>query len=205
MPFDNAEFITSAPALDTCPKPDLPEICFAGRSNVGKSSLINSVTRRKKLARTSNTPGKTQQMNYYLVDNAFYLVDLPGFGYAKVPEAERKRWGKNIRDYLLRRETLRLILHLVDSRHEPGRLDEEFFYWMGENEKPFSVLLTKSDKLSAAKLQRSVSRLEKLLEEMNIDVPVLACSAETGSGIDEVRDLILEFAGPQHQISNPIP
>ncbi len=194
MTFEKAEFITSAPTLDHCPEPDLPEFCFAGRSNVGKSSLINKLTNKKRLARTSNTPGKTQQMNYYRIDGVIYLVDLPGFGYAKVPEKERKRWGEDIRRYLLKRESIEMILHLVDSRHPPGKLDEEFFYWMASNGIPFSVILTKSDKLSGNKLMQSGSRVNKILKEMNIEVPVIACSAETGSGIDEIRSLILEFS-----------
>jgi GTP-binding protein len=194
MAFEKAEFITGAPSLDQCPPSDLPEFCFAGRSNVGKSSLINKLTNKKRLARTSNTPGKTQQMNYYRIDNAFYLVDLPGFGFAKVPEQERQRWGKDIRQYLLERETIELILHLVDSRHPPTRLDEDFFYWMASNQKPFSVLLTKSDKLSNNKIRQSVSTTQKVLLDMNIEVPVIPCSAETGKGIDEIRSLIIEFS-----------
>jgi GTP-binding protein len=194
MSFDKSQFITSAPSIDDCPPPTLPEFCFAGRSNVGKSSLINKLTNRKRLARTSNTPGKTQQMNYYLIDESFYLVDLPGFGYAKVPEKERQKWGRDIKQYLLMRETLELILHLVDSRHPPTALDEEFFYWMASNNKPFSVLLAKSDKLSANKLKGSIKRCSDILNDMNIEVPIVACSAETGYGINEIQSLILEFS-----------
>ncbi|MEX2585032.1 MAG: ribosome biogenesis GTP-binding protein YihA/YsxC [Balneolaceae bacterium] len=194
MSFEKAEFMTSAPTLDDCPEATFPEVCFAGRSNVGKSSLINRITNKKKLARTSNTPGKTQQMNYYRIENLLYLVDLPGFGFAHVPEKERKRWGKDIRNYLLNRPALRMILHLVDIRHEPTALDEQFFYWMAANEKPFSVLLTKEDKLSANKRQQSISTVRKILQQMNIDVPILSCSAETGSGIPEIQALIREFS-----------
>lgn len=199
MSFEKAEFITSAPTLDDCPEATFPEVCFAGRSNVGKSSLINRLTNKKKLARTSNTPGKTQQMNYYRIDNLLYLVDLPGFGYAQVPEKERKRWGKDIRNYLLNRPTLRMILHLVDIRHEPTALDEQFFYWMAENRKPFSILLAKEDKLSANKRQQAVSNVRRVLKQMNIDVPILTCSAETGSGIPEIQALIREFSTTEPQ------
>lgn len=192
--FSSAEFVTSATTLANCPPPELPEVCLAGRSNVGKSSLINRIVNRLNLARTSNTPGKTQQMNYYRVDGAFHLVDLPGFGYAKVPAAERRRWGVAIRDYLLGRETLRLTLHLVDCRHEPTELDEEFFYWLASNGLPFAVLLTKADKLSKSRLEESIARVQGVLEEMNIEVPVLACSSGSGDGIDQVRELIVEFA-----------
>ncbi|MEX0995201.1 MAG: ribosome biogenesis GTP-binding protein YihA/YsxC [Balneolaceae bacterium] len=197
MAFKKAEFIKSSPSLTECPEPDKPEICFAGRSNVGKSSLINKLVNRKNLARTSNTPGKTRHMNYYLIDERFYFVDLPGFGYAKVPKKEQERWAEEIRKYLLERPTLELVIHLVDSRHEPTHLDEEFFYWLGSNEIPFSVLLTKCDKISGNKVRQSHARLQKLLHEMNIEVPVFTCSAETGAGIDEVLSLIHDFSQSQ--------
>lgn len=193
MAFNKARFVTSAPRLADCPPESLPEFCFAGRSNVGKSSLINKITNRKKLARTSNTPGKTQQMNYYEIDEAFYFVDLPGFGYAKVPKKERERWGRDIQTYLLNRNTLELIFHLVDSRHPPSELDEEFFFWMGSNQKPFVVIVTKADKLSNNKLNSSLAGIKRILKEMNIEVPVIPCSAQSGKGIDEIRNLILEF------------
>lgn len=193
MDFQSARFITSAPSIDQCPEESFPEFCFAGRSNVGKSSLINKITNKKRLARTSNTPGKTQQMNYYRIGESCFFVDLPGFGFAKVPQKERDRWGKDIQEYLLKRKTLKLIFHLVDSRHKPTKLDEDFFYWMGSNGKPFAVILAKSDKLSANKLNSSKSYVKKILSEMNIEVPVLACSAESGSGIEELHHLIAGF------------
>lgn len=202
MAFQKATFITGAPSLADCPPPDIPEFCFAGRSNVGKSSLINKITNKRRLARTSNTPGKTQQMNYYKIDDSFYMVDLPGFGFAKVPKKERDRWGKDIQHYLQSRETLQLILHLVDARHNPTRLDEEFFFWMASNQMPFSVALTKADKLSGNKLNASKRNVEKVLSEMNIEVPVIPCSAVSGKGIEELQTLILEFINPkQSQIS----
>lgn len=193
MEFQTASFITSAPALKDCPDESLPEFCFAGRSNVGKSSLLNKITNKRKLARTSNTPGKTQQMNYYNIDDTCYFVDLPGFGFAKVPAKERKRWGKDIQEYLKKRSTLRLILHLVDVRHQPTKLDEEFFFWLASNEMPFSVILTKSDKLSKNKLSQAVSRTRKVLSLMNIEVPIIPASADSGAGIDDVQKLIHDF------------
>ncbi|MCG2589657.1 ribosome biogenesis GTP-binding protein YihA/YsxC [Rhodohalobacter sulfatireducens] len=193
MAFNTSTFVTSAPSLADCPPEDLPEVCFAGRSNVGKSSLINSLVNRKRLARTSNTPGKTQQMNYYNIDQKFYIVDLPGFGFAKVPEKERKRWGKDIKQYLYQRKTLNLILHLVDARHDPTRLDEDFFYWMASNRKPFSVVLTKSDKLSGNKLAASKQTVKKILEKMNIEAPIIVTSSDSGRGIKDLQSLILEF------------
>jgi GTP-binding protein len=197
MGFQQARFITSAPSLRECPEPDLPEFCFAGRSNVGKSSLINRITNKKRLARTSNTPGKTQQMNYYLIDSDFYLVDLPGFGFAKAPRKERERWGKDIKQYLMQRPTLRLIFHLVDSRHEPSGLDREFFYWMASNQKPFAVFMTKADKLSKNKLAQSKKRIKDTFKEMNIEVPIIPCSAQSGMGIEEIQSLISEFKQPE--------
>lgn len=193
MAFNTATFITSAPSLDHCPPEDLPEVCFAGRSNVGKSALINKLANRKRLARTSNTPGKTQQMNYYNIDQKFYIVDLPGFGFANVPEKVRQRWGKDIKQYLLQRKTLNLILHLVDSRHDPTGLDQDFFYWMASNQKPFSVVLTKADKLSGNKRAASIRNVKNLLEKMNIEVPIVVTSSESGRGIKDLRSLILEF------------
>lgn len=194
MPFKKADFVTSAPSLDVCPDPYFPEICFAGRSNVGKSSLINALVDHKGLARTSNVPGKTQQMNYYQVDDKLFLVDLPGFGYAQVSKEERERWGRDIRDYLLERSTLRLVLHLVDIRHEPSDLDEEFFYWLGTNRLPFAVVLSKADKLSYNKQKQSEMRLKRILDEMNIEVPIIVSSTKDKKGIGEVKQLITEFA-----------
>lgn len=195
MDFNKGEFITGAPALDHCPEPWYPEICFAGRSNVGKSSVINTIMNHGGLARTSNTPGKTQQMNYYLINDKCYFVDLPGFGYAKVSKKERERWGRDIRDYLLHRETLRLVLHLVDIRHKPSALDEDFFYWLGSNRMPFAVILNKADKLSRNKQNQSKFRLQRILKEMNIEVPIIMSSAEKKNGMDEIRDIISEFSG----------
>lgn len=193
MEFKKASFITGAPSLNECPDAHLPEICFAGRSNVGKSSLINALANHKGLARTSNTPGKTQQMNYYLIDDKVYLVDLPGFGYAQVSKKERERWGRDIRKYLLERPTLHLIVHLVDIRHEPTALDEDFFYWMGVNRMPFVVALTKADKISKNKQQQSRARVKRILDEMNIEVPMVRTSAEERVGIDQLKRLMSEF------------
>lgn len=188
-----ATFVTSAPRLEDCPPESLPEICFAGRSNVGKSSLINALLNRKNIARTSNVPGKTQQMNYYQIGETCFFVDLPGYGYAKVPIKERNRWGRNIREYLLNRKTLNLIVHVVDARHKPTTLDEDFFFWMASNEMPFCVLLSKADKISKNKVSSAKAEVKKILAEMNIVVPVLAYSSDNKQGIKEVQDLLTEF------------
>lgn len=195
MNFQKAKFITSAAELEGCPQPHFPEVCFAGRSNVGKSSLINTLANHNGLARTSNRPGKTQIINYYLFDDKLYLVDLPGFGYAKVSKEERERWGRDIRDYLLQRPTIRLVLHLVDIRHEPSDLDEQFFYWLASNRLPFIVILTKGDKISHNKRQQSKARVKRILDEMNIEVPIVVSSAEKNTGIGDLKKLIKEFTG----------
>jgi GTP-binding protein len=148
---------------------------------------------RKNLARTSNVPGKTQQMNYYALPDELFLVDLPGYGFAKVPKKERERWGRSIRKYLMERPTLRLVIHVVDSRHEPTQLDEDFFYWMATNELPFIVVLSKADKLSANKRAQAVSRTRKVLKEMNIEVPVLPTSAGGEVGVEALKTMIEEF------------
>ncbi|WP_018127201.1 ribosome biogenesis GTP-binding protein YihA/YsxC [Balneola vulgaris] len=192
-----ATFVTSATKIEECPKADLPEVCFAGRSNVGKSSLINAIVNRKNIARTSNVPGKTQQMNYYRIGDDCYFVDLPGYGYAKVPQKERERWGRNIRKYLTERETLHLVIHVVDARHEPTALDQDFFYWLASNEMPFCVLLSKGDKLSNNKLAQSRKKVKNILAEMNIEVPIIAYSASSRKGIPEIQKLITEFIDPK--------
>lgn len=188
-----AKFITSATKIEECPPDKYPEVCFAGRSNVGKSSLINAIVNRKNIARTSNVPGKTQQMNYYQIGDDCFFVDLPGYGFAKVPKKERERWGRNIRQYLSERESLRLILSVIDARHEPSALDQDFFYWLASNEMPFCVLMSKADKLSNNKFAQSKKVVKNILAEMNIEVPILGYSASSRKGIPEIQELIHDF------------
>ncbi len=188
-----AKFITSATKIEECPPDEFPEVCFAGRSNVGKSSLINAIVNRKNIARTSNVPGKTQQMNYYQIGDDCFFVDLPGYGFAKVPKKERERWGRSIRKYLSERESLRLILLVIDARHEPSALDQDFFYWLASNEMPFCVLMSKADKLSNNKFAQSKKTVKNILAEMNIEVPILGYSASSRKGIPEIQELIQDF------------
>ncbi|MEQ8579650.1 MAG: ribosome biogenesis GTP-binding protein YihA/YsxC [Balneola sp.] len=188
-----AKFITSATKIEECPPDEFPEVCFAGRSNVGKSSLINAIVNRKNIARTSNVPGKTQQMNYYQIGEDCFFVDLPGYGFAKVPKKERERWGRNIRQYLSERQSLRLILSVIDARHEPSALDQDFFYWLASNEMPFCVLMSKADKLSNNKFAQSKKAVKNILAEMNIEVPILGYSASSRKGIPEIQELIQDF------------
>ncbi|MBX3297045.1 MAG: ribosome biogenesis GTP-binding protein YihA/YsxC [Acidobacteria bacterium] len=188
MKIASAEFIKSAFDATHLVTDGLPEIAFLGRSNVGKSSLLNSLLLRKGLARTSRTPGRTQSINYFLVNSAFYFVDLPGYGYAKVPKAMRQEWGKLAGDYLETRKELALCVQLVDSRHKPSELDIELFDWLVENGRPHIIVATKSDKLSANKLNQSL----KLIMETLGDPEIIAYSSETGKGRDKLWARISE-------------
>ena len=147
MQITKAQFVTSAAKLSQCPPPDRLEYAFIGRSNVGKSSLINMLTGNSKLAKTSATPGKTRLINHFLIDDKWYLVDLPGYGYARASKEQRAEFDAMIRDYILRRENLVCLFLLVDSRHEPLKKDLEFLEWLGENGVPFAMVFTKADKL----------------------------------------------------------
>ena len=165
MVIKDATFTISSPSVDKCPEPKLPEYAFIGRSNVGKSSLINMLTGRKQLAKTSANPGKTQLINHFLINEQWYLVDLPGYGYAKVSWTERVKWQKMIRDYLLKRENMMTVFVLVDVRHEPQKQDVDFINWLGGNRIPFSIVFTKCDKVSKQQTIRSVEHYKRTLRE----------------------------------------
>ena len=191
MNIKSAEFIISNTGLNKCPKPDKPEFAFIGRSNVGKSSLINLLTQRKDLAKTSGKPGKTQTINHFLVDKEWYLVDLPGYGYAGVSRTARKGWGKMIETYLLNRENLYCTFVLVDARHEPQKKDIEFITWLGEKQLPLCIILTKADKLSRVDLAKSEKQYKKkLLESWEELPPLFTTSAEKKIGREDVLDFI---------------
>jgi GTP-binding protein len=161
MEIGTATYIISSPKVENCPPPDMPEYAFIGRSNVGKSSLINMLTGQSKLAKTSNTPGKTQLINHFLVNKSFYIVDLPGYGFAKVSQNTRASWEKMIADYLQQRTNLVTVFVLIDSRHEPQNKDLEFLRKLGEWEVPFNVVFTKADKST----QRIAARNARLFIE----------------------------------------
>lgn len=182
MKITSAEFVKSAFERRHWLSEGLPEIAFLGRSNVGKSSLLNSLLGRKELARTSNTPGRTQSINYFLVNDSFYFVDLPGYGYAKVSKSMRSDWGKMARDYLTDRPELVLFIQLIDSRHPPSELDKQLNDWLIVNDKPHLVVATKADKLSANQLQKQLAAIGRELPESKI----VAYSSSTGKGRDEV-------------------
>ncbi len=182
MKITSAEFIKSAFAREHWTTDGLPEIAFLGRSNVGKSSLINSLLTRKGLARTSNTPGRTQSINFFLINESFYFVDLPGYGYAKVSKQMRGDWGKMAEEYLADRGELALSIQLIDSRHQPSELDCQLNEWLHYHQKNHIVAATKSDKLSTNKLNLSIAEIKKTLPESVI----YTYSAVSGKGRDTI-------------------
>lgn len=182
MKITSAEFTKSAFAEEHWTTDGLPEIAFLGRSNVGKSSLINSLLQRKGLARTSNTPGRTQSINFFLINDEMYFVDLPGYGYAKVSKAMRKDWGTMAEDYLSKRDELRLFIQLIDIRHKPTALDINLYEWLHYHQKNSLVVATKADKLSNNQLIKAMRDIETALPARK----VIPYSAETGKGRDAV-------------------
>ncbi len=188
MTIDQVTFIKGATSLRHMPEEAEPEFAFVGRSNVGKSSLINRLLERKNLARTSSTPGKTQEINFFRVNDAFHLVDLPGFGYAKVSKKQRAAWQKLIGSYLMHREQLVAVFQLVDARHEPTALDRELMMLMSESPAEHVVLLTKGDKLSGNQRGKSVARVRKTLADLGQEKPVILTSAQDGRGRGEILD-----------------
>lgn len=189
-----------------CPAAHLPEYAFIGRSNVGKSSLINMLVRNSKLAKTSSKPGKTQTINHFLINQNWYLVDLPGYGYASISKTMREKWTKMIRDYLLLRENLQVVFVLVDSRLEPQKIDLDFINSLGEDGVPFAIIFTKTDKLSANKVQGNVQRFKNKLAESWEEMPyMMLSSAETGKGRDEILTFIEQINEQYHSSDKNIP
>ncbi|MDO4730717.1 MAG: ribosome biogenesis GTP-binding protein YihA/YsxC [Clostridia bacterium] len=188
MIFNNAIFEASYGFLDQIPDSDLPEIVFSGRSNVGKSSAINKILKRKALARTSSTPGKTTTINTFLL-NSFRLVDLPGYGYAKVSFSEKKRWAKLIEGYLKSDRDIRLIIQLIDMRHKATQNDMDMINFMCDMQLPFVILMTKSDKLNKT---NRLKRLEEIKDEFSDfeGITVIPFSSVTGEGSDEIKEII---------------
>jgi len=194
MRVTQAEFVISAVGPAQYPTDGLPEVALAGRSNVGKSSLINRMIQRKNLARTSSQPGKTQTLNYYRIDGKLYFVDLPGYGYAKVSMAKRQEWGKFIENYLLKRELLRLVILLVDVRHPPTKDDIAMYDWLTYYGIPVCIVATKADKIPRGKWPRHLKQVKETLGVAD-NVPVVLFSSETGLGKDELWSLIAERTG----------
>jgi GTP-binding protein len=185
------EFKGSFPSIETLPKNDLPEFAFIGRSNVGKSSLINMICDHKDLAKTSSKPGKTQHIVRFSVENKWFLVDLPGYGYAKVSKESREKFGQLIQDYILERESLFCLFVLIDSRLEPQKIDLEFMEWLGVSGIPFCITFTKTDKLKPSELEKNIKNYqEKLLETWEFLPDIFITSAEKKVGKDELLKFI---------------
>ena len=191
MEIKNAEFTLSAPMESMCPKDNKPEYAFIGRSNVGKSSLINMLTNHSKLAKTSATPGKTLLINHFLINREWYLVDLPGYGFAKRSKKEMMKLEQMINGYILQREQLVNVFLLVDIRLAPQKIDLEFIQWLGTSSVPFAIVFTKADKLSAAKVNQNVEAYKKVLSETWEELPpIFITSSSKKQGRDEVLDYI---------------
>lgn len=191
MEIKTAEFTLSAPSVGMCPADTKPEYAFIGRSNVGKSSLINMLCRNKKLAKTSATPGKTMLINHFIINREWYLVDLPGYGYAKRSKSELKKLEQMINSYILQREQLMNVFLLVDIRLEPQKIDLEFINWLGASSVPFCIVFTKADKLTNAKIQANVAAYKRKLSETWEDLPpMFITSSDSRLGREEVLDYI---------------
>lgn len=194
MKISSAEFVMSNSDVAKCPKNNLPEYAFIGRSNVGKSSLINMLTSRKSLAKTSGRPGKTQLINHFIINKNWFLVDLPGYGYARVSKSSKKVFQKFITTYFSKRTQLVSAFVLVDCRHEPQKIDLEFMQWLGENQIPFSIIFTKADKLSKTKLPQNIEAYINEMLKYWEEIPnYFITSSSNGLGKDDVLNYIEEI------------
>ena len=197
MGIKTARFLMSNSDVTKCPEPNKPEFAFIGRSNVGKSSLINMLTGQKKLAKTSSRPGKTQLINHFMINDEWYLVDLPGYGYAKVSKKSKEKFQAYIVDYVLKRTNLYCLFVLVDSRLELQKIDLEFINWLGEKEVPFTLIFTKSDKLGTVKLAKNLEDYKnELLKHWDELPPILVSSSSDGTGKDEILSFIEQSLKP---------
>ena len=200
MNVAHAEFVISNTNVELCPKSKIPEYAFIGRSNVGKSSLINMLCNRKKLAKTSSRPGKTQLINHFLINKQWYLVDLPGYGYARVSKTQKKTFQKFITNYFIKRKELIAAFLLIDLRHKPQTLDLEFIRWLGGNHIPFSIVFTKADKLKEKEIKKNTSEYFKTLKEYWEEMPKhFITSSEKSLGRDELLNYINQI---NHSISS---
>lgn len=199
MLIKTAEYLQSEADWRKCPSPNLPEYAFIGRSNVGKSSLINMLTNNKSLAKTSSKPGKTQTINHFLINKNWYLVDLPGYGFAKTSKTNREKWQKMISDYLLFRENLQLVFVLVDARLEPQRIDVDFINNLGERGIPFAIIFTKTDKNNTGKTMSNMQKMKNVLAETWEELPqMMKSSAVSGLGKEEILNFIEEINQQYH-------
>jgi GTP-binding protein len=193
MIINSALFVKSCPSLAELPKTSYPEFAFIGRSNVGKSSLINMLTGRKGLAKTSGQPGKTKTLNYFLINSNWHLVDLPGYGYAKISQRQREKWLQTTTDYILKTDNLVCLFVIIDSRIEPQDSDIKFMEFLGTNQIPFARVFTKSDKTSASAVSKSIAACDKIMLETWETLPVtFIASAKTGKGKEDILSFIKE-------------
>ncbi len=191
MEIKNARFVMSNTDVKKCPAPDKPEFAFIGRSNVGKSSLINLITNNKKLAKTSSRPGKTQLINHFIIDDSWYLVDLPGYGYAKVSKDAKNKFQEYIVQYILNRENLYCLFVLIDCRLEAQKIDIEFINWLGEKQVPFTLIFTKTDKIGKTKLDKNIAAYKReLLKYWDEIPPYLTSSSLSGLGKEDILEYI---------------
>ena len=197
MNLHNAEFVRSAASLQDCPHDSLPQIAFAGRSNVGKSSVINRLLQRKNFARVGEAPGKTTHINFFKIDEALYLVDLPGYGFAKVPKAEKDRWAKLIESYFNAPDLITLGVLIVDARHKPTANDVTMAGWFQQTGRPYVVVANKLDKLKKSEVEPNLNAIRETLE-LGEDVVLIPFSAEKGEGREELLRVILQAAGQQN-------
>lgn len=188
--FNSQKFIASVFNVEELPKQKLPEVVLCGRSNVGKSSFINSLFNKKNLAKTSSTPGKTRSINYYQIDTSFYLVDLPGYGYAKASMSERKKWSKLINDFFSLSENIQLTIHILDSRHEPTELDIQLNKMLKDLKIPYIVLLNKSDKLKQSEFYKRVKNLKIVFPELSLNDNLYFFSSVNGTGNKEIKKIL---------------
>jgi GTP-binding protein len=194
MLIKSAEFVVSNTNPALCPESDLPEFAFIGRSNVGKSSLLNMLVGAKNLAKTSATPGKTRLINHFIINEKWYVVDLPGYGYAKTLRSQREKWLSFIRGYMLKRENLYCVMALIDMRLEPQANDLEFMEWLAQNGIPFVMVFTKADKLKRNQLEKNLAHYKKEMLKAWEELPrIFVTSAEKGSGREELLDFIEEL------------
>lgn len=191
MKIISSEFVISNTNINKCPAPNMPEYAFIGRSNVGKSSLINMLCQKKDLAKTSATPGKTRLINHFIINNSWYIADLPGYGYAKISKSLAKTWGDFTEDYMLKRENLMCVFLLIDVRHQPLKIDLEFMEFLATNGVPFVIVFTKADKLGKTEVQKNVAAYKKSLKQDWEELPqMFLTSSSSKQGREELLDFI---------------
>ncbi|NWG27376.1 MAG: YihA family ribosome biogenesis GTP-binding protein [Ignavibacteriaceae bacterium] len=191
--FKDIYFLKSVFVLDDLPGSELPQLILCGRSNVGKSSFINSISNRKGLAKTSSTPGKTRSINFYNAENHFFIVDLPGFGYAKTSQKEREKWGKLVSEYILQSEKIHHAFHLIDSRYEPTELDKQLNIWLKSADLNYSVILNKADKLNQSEIHKAIRAIIKVFSELELNKNLFLYSSVTGRWKKPVQKRISEL------------